>query len=104
MIFTSISESAERGELLLVTDGFCRFHRRRDGVVTIREIIVLPFRRRTGVGRRLIAGVLTASNGSVLRARCPEKYVEANLFWPAMGFTLLETKDGINLWQRPAHP
>lgn len=51
MIFTVLSEAADRGELILVPDGLCRYHRRRDGVVVIHEILVLPFRRRGGIGR-----------------------------------------------------
>lgn len=103
MIFTVLSEAAERGELLLVQDGMCRWHRRRDGVVVIREILVLPLQRRKGLGRSLVAEVLARSHGSAVQARCPVKYHEANQFWAAMGFTLITERQGINLWQRPAY-
>ena len=104
MIFAALDEAASRGELLLVPDGLCRFHRRRDGVVVVREILVLPFRRRTGVGRRLIQDVLARARGSPVQARCPVKYEAANRFWAAMGFTLVSESKGVNLWQRPARP
>lgn len=101
MIFVALSEAADKGELLLVTDGLCRFHRRRDGVFVIREIIVLPFRRRTGVGRRLVEDVLMrAGPDAVVRAKCPVAY-ESNRFWAAMGFRLVgEATGGINAWER----
>ena len=103
MIFTALAEAADKGELILVPDGMMRYHRRGDGVVVIREILVLPFRRRTGVGKRLIETLLSRHGNAqrVIRAKCPVKYADANRFWPAMGFTLIEEKGGINLWQRP---
>lgn len=42
MIFETLCESAKRDELILVDGGFCHWHLRRDGQLTIREIIVLP--------------------------------------------------------------
>lgn len=102
MIFVALEESARKGELLLVDGGMCRYHRRRDGVVVIREILVLPSRRRCGIGRNLVAEVIQVAHGRVVRCKCPEKYAAANQFWRAMGFTLIEQKDGVNLWQRPS--
>lgn len=85
MIFTALEEAAGRGELFLVQDGLLRYHLRRDGQVTIREVLVLPFRRRTGVGRRLIAEVRRKHPSAPIVARCPAGS-EANLFWAAIGF------------------
>lgn len=104
MIFVALSEAADKGQLLLVDGGMCRWHRRKDGVVVIREILVMPTIRRTGIGHRMIAHVLASNSGRVVRAKCPVKYVSGNAFWEAMAFTLIETKDGINVWQRPANP
>lgn len=98
MIFQALSEAADRGELLLVQDGLCRWHRRRDGVVVIRELIVLPFRRRSGVGRRLVGWLRARHPEAPLVARCPLAY-ESNAFWQALGFALIETVEGINLWR-----
>lgn len=100
MIFPALLESADRGELLLVQDGLCRWHRRRDGSVTIRELIVLPFRRGTGVGRRLLVLVRQHNPGAILRARCPAHY-PANGFWQRLGFRLAGTEKGVNLWECP---
>lgn len=98
MLLVALNEAAERGELILVMDGMCRWHRRRDGVVVIREILVLPFRRRTGVGRRMLWQVSAANPGRPIEARCPVGY-ESNDWWKAMGFDLISTEDGINLWR-----
>lgn len=95
-----MSEAADRGELLLVQDGLCRFHLRRDGVVVIRELLVLPFRRGTGVGRRLVSLVTQAHPGRPVVARCPAAY-PANGFWQRLGFTLVETVRGVNVWRLP---
>lgn len=100
MILVALEEAAQRGELLLVPDGMLRFRRLRDGSITIREILVIPYRRRTGVGRNLVHHILGQSYGNVVRARCPAKY-EANAFWAAMGFSLAGSKEGVNLWEFP---
>ena len=96
MIFAALLEAAERGELILAPGGMCRFHRRRDGVVVIREIIVLPERRREGIGRILIQEIRSRHPGADLVARCPEEY-EANKFWEAMGFEC-DDPGAINGW------
>lgn len=103
MVFVALNEAAEKGELLLVEGGMCRWHRRRDGVVVIREILVLPSHRRRGVGRAILTEVLASNPGRVLRAKCPADY-ESNAFWAKMAFTVVSTEDGINLWQRPSYP
>ena len=101
MIFVALNEAAQKGELILVPDGFCRWHLRRDGVVVIREIIVLPFRRRTGVARRMVAQLRQVNLGRTILARCPEAY-EANRFWGALGFETVAIEKGIITWQ--LHP
>ena len=88
MLFVALSEAASRGELLLVEGGMCRFHRRKDGTVTIREILVLPALRRQGIGRRLLQDIRERNPGSALIAKCPAHY-ESNAFWKALGFRQL---------------
>lgn len=100
MIFAALSEAAERGELLLAANALCRYHRRRDGVLVIREILVLPHARRTGIGRRLVRQVQDTSLASPLVVRCPVG-LPANGFWMALGFRLVEaTVKGVNVWRR----
>lgn len=97
MIFPALMEAASRGELFLVAGGMCRFHKRRDGVVIIREVIVLPTHRRAGIGRSLVEGVRAIHPGAVLLAKCPAAY-ESNEFWRAIGFVLTEEGE-VNVWE-----
>ena len=102
MLFVALNEAAARGELILADGGMLRFHRRRDGVVTIREIVVLPERRRAGVGRGLVDRVAALNPGAVLRATCPGEY-EANAFWRSLGFTIVAYKPPggrLAVWER----
>ena len=98
MLFVSLLDSARNGELLLVQDGFCRWHKRRDSIVVIREILVLPFRQRAGLGRDLVQQVKEKYPGCLIRAKCPQDY-EANLFWKAIGFALKGQDKRCNVWE-----
>lgn len=103
MIFTALNEAADRNELLLVDGGMCRFHRRKDGVVVIREILVLPSSRRLGRGRRMVEEVRRRHPGAKLLARCPVRTSdgrvgEGNAFWRHLGFGCTGERDGINTW------
>lgn len=99
MIFPAMMEAADRGELILARDGLLRWHLRKDGVVVIRELIVLPFRRGTGVGRALLAELAAKAPGRILRARCRADY-ESNRFWAKTGFRLVSSEKVFNLWER----
>lgn len=85
MIFNALMEAVSRGELILVDGGLCHFHRRRDGVVTIREIIVLPESQRLGIGRAMIDEVVRRTAPVALCARCPAD-LPANAWYERMGF------------------
>jgi GNAT superfamily N-acetyltransferase len=86
MIFETLKESSEKGELLLVAGGYARFHRRRDGQVTLHELLVLPEKQRQGVGRSLIEAIREkCPNASCLLAKCPSD-LPANAFYARMGF------------------
>jgi N-acetylglutamate synthase-like GNAT family acetyltransferase len=101
MIFTAMSEAADRGELLLVDGGLCRFHLRRDGVVVIRELLTLPSVRGLGVGRGLVGAVMTRHPGSLVRAVCPASY-RSNGFWAHMGFAAVDRDELRVVWERRA--
>ena len=71
MIFETLHESAKRGELILVDGGFCHWHLRRDGQLTIREIIST----RRGAGSEMLA-ILKRTPGAVLFARARKLHAQ----------------------------
>ena len=81
MIFSMLYESARRGELLLIEGGFCHFHLRRDGQVTIREIIST----RPGAGQEMLKQLKQIPGAKSLFARCPAD-LEANSLYARRGF------------------
>lgn len=98
MILPTLEESAKRGELIIVDGGMCRFHKRKDGVVTIYEIIVLPEKRYSGIGRSMLLTIIDKHEGCKLRAVCPIGY-ESNGFWAAEGFEKMKTAGNLNTWE-----
>lgn len=103
MIFESLVESAEHGELILVDGGFCHWHLRCDGQITIREIIVLPELQGQGIGTAILEQ-LKRTNGAVcVFAKCPVD-LPANGWYEARGFAsegMEITKSGreLRLWR-----
>ena len=99
MIFDALYESAQRGELLLIDGGFCHWHLRRDGQLTIREIIST----RPGAGSEMLARLMTVPGATCIVAKCPAT-LEANGWYARRGFCCIRaetTKSGklINVWQ-----
>lgn len=81
MIFDALYESAQRGELLLVEGGFCHWHLRRDGQLTIREIIST----RRGAGSRML-DILKRTPGAIaIVAKCPAR-LESKSWYAKRGF------------------
>ena len=111
MIFETLNESNERGELLLVDGGMCHYHLRRDGQLTIREIIVQHDRQGQGIGRvmlRQLEAVALAAGAASLFAKCPAE-LPANGWYERMGFALEgveATRSGrrLNLWRMTVNP
>lgn len=98
MIFETLHESAMRGELLLVDGGFCHWHLRRDGQLTIREIIST----KPGSGSKMLAILKTRSASSIF-AKCPSE-LPANSWYEKMGFSLegqevTKSNRMLNLWR-----
>lgn len=98
MIFAALDEAATKGQLILVNGGMCRWHRRRDGVVVIREIIVLPELRRRGIARGMVATIRQCQVGLPVEAKCPQAYT-SNAFWSGLGFRLVECDGKVNRWR-----
>lgn len=85
MIFNALHDAAQRDELILIGGGMCHYHLRRDGVLTIREILVLPVLQGQGLGRAMLEILKTVDGARVIRAKCPEE-LPANGWYRAMGF------------------
>lgn len=98
MLFEAIHDSAKRGELILLDGGFCRYHLRRDGQLTIHEIISL----RPGAGSEMLAR-LKQTGARCIVARCPAD-LDANGWYRRRGFTptgteMTRTGRSINTWR-----
>ncbi len=106
MIFEVLHEAAKRKELILWDGGMCHYHVRRDGQITICEIIVLPDRQRQGVGTRLLEalkGIAHVLGCTSILAKCPSD-LPANGWYEHKGFTREATERtksgrGINVWR-----
>lgn len=99
MIFETLWESAQRGELMLIEGGFCHWHLRRDGQLTIREIISL----KPGTGQLMLDTLKKTPGATSIFAKCPVE-LEANGWYERRGFVLEgteTTKTGreLNLWR-----
>lgn len=103
MIFEILSEAARRGELILVEGGMCHYHLRKDGQVTIREILVLPGFRKTGIGSSILGRLKEIPGATSIFAKCPYG-LSANDWYFRRGFTdqgVETTKAGkwLRLWR-----
>lgn len=87
MIFEALHESAQRGELLLAEGGMCHWHLRRDGQLTIREIIST----RRGAGSLMLRRLEATPGATSLFAKCPAD-LPANEWYARRGFTLEATE------------
>lgn len=98
MIFETLYESSQRGELLLISGGYCRWHLRRDGTITIYEIIS----QQSGAGQEMLRRLIEHKPGSIV-ARCPAD-LAANDWYQRRGFVLEATERtrsgrSLNVWR-----
>jgi hypothetical protein len=99
VIFETLHESAQRGELLLIDGGMCHWHLRRDGQLTIREVIST----RPGAGSEMLGRLKRTPGALSLFAKCPTD-LAANDWYVRRGFVLEAaetTKSGrrLNHWR-----
>jgi len=99
MIFDALYDSAKRGELLLVDGGFCHWHLRRDGQLTIREIISM----RPGTGSSMLDRLKTTPGATSIVAKCPTD-LASNEWYRRQGFVLIGTETtrtgtGVHIWR-----
>jgi len=103
MIFETLHESAQRGELILVDGGMCHFHLRRDGQLTIHEIIVPPDFQKQGIGSMMLDMLTDFPGATCVFAKCPAD-LAANAWYAHRGFTcegqeVTRTGRTLNLWR-----
>ncbi len=97
MIFESLYDSAKRGELILIDGGYCRWHLRRDGSITIYEILSI----KPGAGAVMLAQ-LVARKPVAIVAKCPTD-LPSNAWYQRRGFALSATETTrsgrvLNVW------
>jgi GNAT superfamily N-acetyltransferase len=88
MIFEPLHDSNKRGELY---GAFVHWHLRRDGQITIREIMVEQGEQGQGQGRAFIERLKRVPGATSLFANCPAD-LPANEFYGKLGFTLEATE------------
>lgn len=93
MIFSTLMESNERGELLLLDGGYCRFHLRRDGQLTIHEIIS----QKPGQGTAILDRLSCVEGARFLLAKCPTN-LPANAWYQRRGFIKTKQEAALNTW------
>lgn len=81
MLFNALDGAAQRGELMLVDGGMCHWHLRRDGQVTIREIVST----RPGAGSQMLRRLEHTPGATSLFARCPAG-LPSNAWYARRGF------------------
>lgn len=99
MIFETLWDSSKRGELILIDGGMCHWHLRRDGQLTIREIIS----QRPGAGAEMLGRLRSVRGAVCIVAKCPAD-LESNKWYERRGFVLVATERAgsgraINVWR-----
>lgn len=96
--FNQFYEASLKGELILLHGGMCRYHLRRDGQVTIYEIVVLPEYQGNGIGRAILEALKAVPGATSIFARCP-KMLDSNGWYECMGFTYEGEEEKVYLWR-----
>lgn len=99
MIFESLYAASKRGELLLVPGGICHWHLRRDGQLTILEIIAT----RRGAGSQMLTRLRRTVGATCMVAKCPVD-LASNGWWGRRGFTVTRVETSrskrlLNVWR-----
>lgn len=92
MIFDVLWEAAQRGLLILVDGGICRYGIRRDRFLVIYEIIVLPGVQGRGVGTAILAQLKGIEHIKGILAKCPARLAQANDWYATRGFKKIATE------------
>jgi len=97
-VFEILYEASKRGELLLVDGGMCHWHLRKDGQVTIYEIISTKH----GAGKQMLEYLKQIEAKSIF-AKCPVD-LESNGWYQHMGFQdegkeITQSGRGLRRWR-----
>ncbi len=93
MVFVSLYESLQRGELIMVDGGLCQYRLRRDGQLTIHVILS----NKPGVGKQMLEILKLVKGARFLLAKCPIQY-ESNAWYEKNGFILDRIEGTNNIW------
>lgn len=99
MCFEQLYDAQKKQELILLDGGMCRFHLRKDGQLTIHEIIST----RPGCGSEMLERLKQVPGVVSILAKCPAD-LSSNQWYTRRGFileTTEQTKSGrtLNLWR-----
>lgn len=106
----TLAESISRKEILIIENdkhviGFVHYHHRRDSQTTLYNIVVLPERRRQGIGKRLVDALVqeALSLGKQWIVLKSPSELPANEFYLGIGFHLWKKETGkrrkLNVWR-----
>jgi len=93
MSFMQLYDSYRRGELLMIDGAMCRWHLRKDGQITIYEIIS----SKKGNGTKILDFLKGIHGGKCIVAKCPD-YLSANEWYKCKGFVLKDKEKNLNVW------
>lgn len=80
-MFEQLIAADNRGELMLLDSGFCRWHLRNDGQITIYEIVS----QQSGTGAKMLERLKRTPGATTLFAKCPAN-LPANNWYSLRGF------------------
>lgn len=90
--FNILYEAMIAGETVSPEGGFCQYHLRRDGQITLHVLLVDPDKRRRGIGRHILQIIRGRHpEASSIVAKCPED-LPGHHFYPAIGFQRTATE------------
>ena len=90
MIFNTLYNSAQKGELILEKGGMCHWHLCLNGQITIREIIILPEYQKKYIGTNILKSLKSVKGAKSIFTKCPAE-LSANTWYKKKGFELVGT-------------
>jgi ribosomal protein S18 acetylase RimI-like enzyme len=103
MIFETLMDGMKKEEVLFVNGGMCHWHLRKDGQITIYEIMVMPGFRGQGIGTSMIDRLKAINGATSIFVKCPAD-LPANGWYYHYGFSLegeetTKSGRGLKLWR-----